>query len=484
MKKLLMASTMMLALFLLCGDTCVYSPLLTTQAEENIAPARHWYLAARSGDTSAIRRLTDVALENNDTYWLTEASKFGDARASYGLAMIQESPLQQTKLLRQAAMAGHAEAQYELAMQSNDHQRLIWLQQAAEQGLKNAEVALAQWWSMAHDMPSALPWLIRAGAYHGPSAKTLGRYYWQNKQPGLAKKWLAQAQKLGNKDAAETLKLINQLSSSIRGYQVSREECAIQVQFVATSLATLQQTLTLQQAFAGDKRLSSLPICLNEPILEQDINCSQRWQGQPRLGCDLAPLAVGFRDKPESFTHLVIMADKGKANVHNGVMYLDLADSYSVFVHELAHFSGFVDEYPVSESLAEQFCHTWVKAPNLIYVEEEQEPDISDWLSLSETVQLSRARTCNNLNRGQMYKPSSSMTFLEYHDQQKIPAIYLRLWARQLKAPSTTVPAYLNLAEASEQAGLIEQTLFWQQQYLDFYPGTVSRDNNEPQALH
>ena len=38
-------------------------------------------------------------------------------------------------------------------------------------------------------------------------------------------------------------------------------------------------------------------------------------------------------------------AKKGKANVHNGIMFIDRQDSYDVFINELAHFAGFIDEY-------------------------------------------------------------------------------------------------------------------------------------------
>jgi carboxypeptidase C (cathepsin A) len=91
--------------------------------------------------------------------------------------------------------------------------------------------------------------------------------------------------------------------------------------------------------------------------------CSSNFDNEARLGCGLYPLSQ--LKTPLSFTHMVVFAEQGKANVNNGVMFLDQTDTYSVFVHELAHFAGFVDEYALPESLADYHCSKNL-APNLL----------------------------------------------------------------------------------------------------------------------
>jgi hypothetical protein len=137
------------------------------------------------------------------------------------------------------------------------------------------------------------------------------------------------------------------------------------IQFVALSLVSFVQAKSFQMQFEKDKRLADLPLCVLPPIwlASESLKCDSRFNNKPRLGCDLYPLSQ--LTSPLSFTHMVVFAEEGKANVNNGVMYLDQSDTYSVFVHELAHFAGFVDEYALPDPLANYHCAKNV-APNMI----------------------------------------------------------------------------------------------------------------------
>ena len=481
MKFILLASSTMLALFLLCADTCREPTLLMAQAEKGIAPPQNLFLAATLGQDEARLRLGTLATELQQSYWLELAAEMGDAQTSYQLAMQQQNKQQQNALLKRAAQANHAMAQYELALQSDGQQQLLWLQKAAEQEVPQAQVTLARWWRLRGDDQQALPWLKVAAEHHADSALELGRYYWAQDNKEQAITWWKKARQLGNQEAKQRLTLLEQFFVDIppkNTWVEHRDQCQIKLEFVSTGLDTLMHTLALQRQFKADKRLANLPICLKQPVVDESLSCSENWAGQRRLGCNLSEIALQKQQQALDFTHLVVVAEKGKANVNNGVMYLDLADSYSVFVHELAHFVGFIDEYPVSEALAEQFCHPWLDAPNLIYVPEEQEPDLSKWLKLGHSIQLTPARTCNNAS-GAVYKPASVLTFMEYHDQQQIPALYLEMWRQRLTDNKHLIPAYINLAQASEKYGSIESTLFWQQKYLDFYKA----ESAEPHTL-
>ncbi|MEI8649315.1 hypothetical protein P4S73_17785 [Paraglaciecola sp. Hal342] len=204
------------------------------------------------------------------------------------------------------------------------------------------------------------------------------------------------------------------------------------MQIVASTLHSVLQGKELKHRFESDTRLTTLPICINQPIWlsSEALSCSANWQGAARLGCDITQLSHSLSE--QDFTHIVVLADTGKANVHNGVMFLDSKDDYNVFVHELAHFAGFVDEYPLSSALARSICHT-NNAPNLRVRQGQEKPVIKEWLSHGnkEGVTISPARTCDN-HPWQAYKPSQKMTFMEFYDVPYIPKFYLKAWAERL----------------------------------------------------
>ena len=175
--------------------------------------------------------------------------------------------------------------------------------------------------------------------------------------------------------------------------------------------------------------------------------------------------------KPDDFTHLVVFTEQGKANVHNGVMYLDLTDTYSVFVHELAHFSGFIDEYPISRHQAERFCHLNNQHPNIILLDEQKADlssmDLTYWQNIAGGLEISKSRTCNN-HPNQAYKLSSKLTFMEFHDANLIPESYLNIWKHRLQSKQAMISAHVNIAHALEDAGLEHEAERWWQQFRLF----------------
>ncbi len=255
--------------------------------------------------------------------------------------------------------------------------------------------------------------------------------------------------------------------------QVSfQRPCAQRIQFIVSSEQSIKQAADFQQQFLQDSRLNMLPICIIQPLWVEpgQLHCGGDWLGRGRLGCDLQEL--GYQLETLSFTHLVIFADQGKANVHNGIMYLDSQDSYDVFVHELAHFAGFVDEYPLSKSLANEVCEGRA-APNLVFKQARQsEADLTLWSSIDDEhgVSVVRARTCDN-HSSQAFKPSADITFMEFHDQAYIPSVYIAAWLKRLANPQTQTPAYINFAQLYEGQNKLIQGRFWRQRYVDYMQG-------------
>lgn len=248
--------------------------------------------------------------------------------------------------------------------------------------------------------------------------------------------------------------------------------CSQRLQFIVSSDESIKQAADFQQQFIQDSRLNMLPICIGQPLWVEpaQLHCEGDWLGKGRLGCDLQ--ALGSKLKILNFTHLVIFANQGKANVHNGIMYLDRQDTYDVFVHELAHFAGFVDEYPLSKALATAICEGSA-APNLVFQQARQSnADLSLWSSIGDEygVSVATARTCDN-HTSQAYKPSADITFMEFYDQAYIPPVYIAAWLKRLANPQALTPAYVNFAQLYEGQNKLIQGKFWRQRYVDYMQG-------------
>jgi hypothetical protein len=257
------------------------------------------------------------------------------------------------------------------------------------------------------------------------------------------------------------------------------DNCKQKLLFVTPDIESLAQAEHFRERFAQDPRLNPLSICIYDltwfdPL---DIACDENWQQSGRLGCQLLSLAEKLKSLP--FTHLVVFADSGKANVHNGIMFLDREDTYDVFIHELAHFSGFIDEYPLSQALAKRVC-AGVDAPNIVFKQTEKlEIDKQYWQSMGllSNTDLFVARTCDN-HPSQAFKASKQLTFMEYHDTAFIPAHYLTAWQRQLHSIPNQPSAHINFAQLYEQSNNLSESQFWRGRYQQYLSANTDNNNN------
>lgn len=249
--------------------------------------------------------------------------------------------------------------------------------------------------------------------------------------------------------------LNNSIEKKFADHPSLPQTCVQQLLFVTGEAKSLAQSEKFKQQFIEDQRLQSLPICIHELIWfnPKAVQCVHDNEGHNRISCDLPLLAQGLKSR--KFTHLVVFADSGKANVHNGIMYLDQKDTYDVFVHELAHFSGFVDEYPLSVDMAKQICEGQ-NAPNLMFIDTTQK--------LSKLV---AARTCDN-HPNQAYKTSNRLTFMEYHDVAYIPPQYLSAWHSSLLDQQNSPSAHVNFAQFYEANHNSQEGQFWRAKYQTY----------------
>lgn len=458
-------------------DQCRDINRLKNQASIDGAPASLWYLAAKLGDAESISELGNYARLTSDPHWLEIAAELNSDEAIHTLALLSLSDSQQKKMFTKSAELGNAESQFELALMTDKaSSKVFWLEKSASQGYQPAIIALHQWFLLHEEQQKALPWLEIASQFDANSGFIYARLLWRSSQFKAATAAFSKSSALGQRLAQTYLTHIREFwrkplndTRQLQDYFVIRSNCSIKIQIVALSLEGLVNATSFQQKFSQDNRLETLPICMNAPVLAdpKDVTCDKHWQGQKRLGC--APLELETLVEKAEFSHLVVIAEQGKANVNNGIMFLDLADNYSVFIHELAHFAGFVDEYPLSTGLAENYCVV-ENAPNVVIAKEQENlelADMSEWLSSADEIVLSPARTCNN-HSNQAFKPVREMTFMEFYDQSNIPDLYLRLWRQALMNPARLIPASVNFAQANEAANNPEKAALWWQAYRDY----------------
>ena len=212
----------------------------------------------------------------------------------------------------------------------------------------------------------------------------------------------------------------------------TKNHCLQHIQMVATSEQTAKKAAQLSYAFHTDERLTALGRCLPPVVWLNNGSLTCNYDAAVgRASCQL-DLLKPWLEKTQ-ISHLVLLVEQSKAYTYQGIMYLDEKDDYDVFVHELAHFAGFMDEYALSEASAKLYCDD-LNAVNVISLDEwNASSGIARlWRKHGESFKVTDSMTCNAVGK-KTVKPSDKLTFLEYHDTAHIPELYLHLWRYQLE---------------------------------------------------
>lgn len=446
------------------------------------------WLATQQGYSPAEQLLAETAQQYRVTYWLERLVERDNASAAWALYQLLGEEQASERFVYLAAKGNVPEAQLTFAMASEDPEvRETWLLRAANLDYEPAQAALADWYLLQGEQKKAKPWLAKIADNNMQSAFKYGRLLWDENKRNQAKAYFKKAADGGHKQAAELGRVLKTYSP-ITPIQASPfvwpsdKVCHQRIQLFATSLSTITRANALYQQYRQDTRLKPLSLCIAPPIwLENDsVDCSENFNGSNRLGCDIRPLAPVVEKR--QLTHAVVVSTQGKASVQNGVMFLDISDDYSVFVHELAHFAGFIDEYPLSRSAANRYCQPTrignFAPPNLVVdgmltyqpiatVKLWQQALADNNPSLPRdpsSLLVGKAKTCEAIQRN-AYKPSVEVTFMEHHDIGVIPALYLRLWQAQLENPNAQRPISMNLFQAFHKQGNTDSAGQW----LDVY---------------
>ncbi len=446
------------------------------------------YTQFRFGIANAQQRLSQAAVARHDMYWLPLLAAHGDLAALNKLVELTPDPAQQMVWLRQAAQQGDAEAQFRLALEERDPDlKLEGLLASAQLGVLDAQHALVEWYVLNDQVEQAIPWLYKTAQHFASDAFRLAEYLWREKASEDAIKWYERAHQLGHDKSgayaqaarAGKSSFDNLLQGQHRWYLPGESDaaavvgdeqnlCQQRILPIARSLANMVQVKSLLDSWQRDARLQSLPICMLAPIWlpESELSCAHtRRASANRMQCDVTPLENLV--EALHLTHVIVFNPSNRAYVDAGIMYLDLHDTYSVFVHELAHFVGFADEYPIAKTLAQVHCSNQ-SAPNLVFEGEisyQPVQRVKEWqkyidASGGEGIGLYPARSCNNVGI-KAYKLTDDRTFLEFHDTDLIPNVYLDIWAQQLATKQHWYPIAENLARHYERQGMYAKASEW-----------------------
>ncbi|NDW20165.1 sel1 repeat family protein [Alteromonas hispanica] len=437
-------------------------------------------IATQQVNQNAERNHASDAYPLDTEYWLQKLVTLDNADAAWLLYQQKGSDGTSEEFMALAAKGNVPEAQLAYAMSSqNPKKREKWLIRAAEQGYVPAQAALADWYLLHDENAKAKPLLAVTASLDMQSAFKYGRLLWDDGEFNEAKKYLSEAAQLGQTQAKDALAIIERYSpttlSNIKPYNWGDEgRCLQRIQPFASTLATMTRADSFYRKFKNDDRLVSLSLCVAPPVwLQKDVlKCTDSFNNRNLLGCDVTPLASIA--KKRQFSHAVIVAKQGKANVQNGVMYLDIGDTYSVFVHELAHFAGFADEYPIAKSMATKLCNTQrigdFAPPNLVIDSPNYYSPIETvarWSAIDPNTIVAKAKTCEGLAL-KSYKPSRRITFMEHHDSGVIPPLYLVLWQQQLEKQEAQRPISMNFFQAFHHKGNQNEAAYWLATYEAF----------------
>lgn len=205
----------------------------------------------------------------------------------------------------------------------------------------------------------------------------------------------------------------------------SQLEATPQCQFNVLMMTDHRQGIAQLNAFKiryqQQPQPSSDSFCFSKPIyLGDTINCQQQLSSAAK--CDWRPL-IAEKSWPTGFDFIVMMTQSGSGNVQGGIMHLNSASNYGLFLHELMHFNGFEDEYALPAMKQAWLCNQkGLVAPNLFIANDLTPP--AGW-QLSDSCQTPI----------KAYKPSNNWSIMQY---QHIPLSvhYQQLWLQHITDPS------------------------------------------------
>jgi TPR repeat protein len=406
-------------------------------------------LLAQADSIIFSKSLVDYYFKQSQHY-VYPAALLGNNEANYQIYLAT----QDQSWLKKAARLNHVKSvfQWYLIQKENQHiSQTVWLQQAIN--LKHPQATLIKLQNLTTDEH----WHKASEFEHLHSEiltnleGELGRQYSQIK--------LLLAAVVESNESVHISPSItppNDVNNVLLNQPASLLKCAISIQAVVSTKSLLANAKRFSQAFAGSK-LNGLSICFLPPKVMLALPAICKQDQHSRIECSLDKLAQSLLENiqvdPRSYNHLMVIVEKGDANTRGGLMYLDKGDTDQVFIHELAHWLGYTDEYQIKAKQQQQLCVVnsakWISS-NIFVASNKTSQEQAEYLAGRK---LYKANTCKNTEFN-AYKLFPDLSFMEYldlplsqqyadhitdnQDYKKITPVAMNFWSYYLAKKNRT----------------------------------------------
>ena len=238
-------------------------------------------------------------------------------------------------------------------------------------------------------------------------------------------------------------------------FQQVAQDCQITPQVHVNSLSGYIRALELSNWYRHDNNMSFLPLCIDLPIKISSYECAIPVQAVPenerftvhkthkasqrRAHCHNLTLSPGSQN--------IIMTEQTKAYVRGAQMFLSENVAYSTFIHELAHFAFFAEEYPMRDELKTSQCrfpqdrfsapNMWASPKGQVPTQYASKHPFTDlykrWLKDEPQLAKYVHQACSSTTHNWYTLVPDKFTFLRYNDITYIPSVYKYMWQAQIR---------------------------------------------------
>lgn len=233
-------------------------------------------------------------------------------------------------------------------------------------------------------------------------------------------------------------------------------ECIATPSFHVNSVSGYIKALELSNLFRSDTNIAFLPLCIELPTSISSYDCT--FSTIPMIKTGIFAQAIPgqqplqntqcYNLQLDASSQSIFVTEKTKAFVIGAQMFLSESVTYNTFIHELAHFAFFAEEYTMREALKASQCRfpqdRW-SAPNLwavpkgsAFAKYSSKHPFADLYKASLKASGDHTgylqRTCSTETEDWYTLVPDTFTFLRYNDITYIPDVYKYMWQAQLRA--------------------------------------------------